>query len=340
MSVKKSNYYYWKAYTLKMITKIVLLVLISVLVLSVSGENRAKWMRDRGWGVMTHYLAHSNMTANEWNKLIDNFNVSAIASQLNAVKTGYYQITIGQNSGYYLSPNTVYDQIVGIKPSRLSTRDLVSDLYVALNKHDIKLMAYLPSGAPVGDQSAVTALEFTNGPHRNLEFQLKWEKVIAEWSKRWGEKVSGWWFDGVYWPDSMYRFRDPPNFRSFAAAARAGNPQSSIAFNQGVVYRVVPISPEADFTAGEINEPQLVTAIQNVNGTVDGTQVHFLSYLGQTWGSGKPRFTAEQVVNYTKHFWSYGAAVTWDVPIELNGTISQPFIDQLTEVAKAFKQRT
>jgi hypothetical protein len=136
----------------------------------------------------------------------------------------------------------------------------------------------------------------------------------------------------------MYRFQDPPNFRSFAAAARAGNPHSIIAFNQGVINHVVPISPEADFTAGEINEPQLVTVGHNVNGTVDGTQVHFLSYLGQTWGGGKPRSTAEQVVNYTKHFWSYGAAVTWDVPIELNGTISQPFIDQLTEVGKAFKR--
>ena len=52
-----------------MITKNVPFILISVLVLSVSGENRAKWMQDRGWGVMTHYLA-------DWKKQDNNLNMT------------------------------------------------------------------------------------------------------------------------------------------------------------------------------------------------------------------------------------------------------------------------
>ena len=43
---------------------------------------------------------------------------------------------------------------------------------------------------------------------------------------RWGQKVWGWWFDGCYFADAMYRHPDAPNFASFAAAAKAGNPDA------------------------------------------------------------------------------------------------------------------
>ena len=50
-----------------------------------------------------------------------------------------------------------------------------------------------------------------------------WEAVIGEWSARWGTRVDGWWYDGCYWPNTMYRAKEPPNFESFATAVRAGN---------------------------------------------------------------------------------------------------------------------
>jgi hypothetical protein len=72
-----------------------------------------------------------------------------------------------------------------------------------------------------------------------------------------------------------------------------------------------------------------VTIRRVVGDKVDGTQIHMLSYLGRTWGMGNPRFTVEQIVAYTKKVLDAGGAVTWDVPVELNGTIPQPFLDQL-----------
>src|SRR5215469_2815984 len=326
----------------------VLLIEIMLLLMSLSSaysQNRADWMTQAHWGVMTHYLAdwksrdyNLEMSVDEWNKIIDKFDVEKIADQLQSVGASYYQISIGQNSGYYLSPNTTYDKIVGIKPSKLSDRDLVSDLYEALNKRNIKLMVYLPSGAPNKDKEADAALEWTNGPNPNREFQRKWEQVIRAWSERWGKKVVGWWFDGCYFPNSMYRSPDPPNFPSFAAAARTGNPNAIVAFNPGVVYRILSVTPHEDFTAGEIDKPDMVTIRRSVGGKVDGTQIHMLSYLGQTWGHGTPRFTSEQVVEYTKKVVDFGGAVTWDVPVELDGTISQPFLDQLMALKKTFNK--
>ena len=160
------------------------------------------------WGVMTHYLADwqarvnkLQMTVEQWNKMVDGFDVEGMAKRLDQVGAGHYQLSIGQNSGYYLSPNAVYDKIVGIAPSKCSRRDLVADFYEPLHKRDIKLMVYLPSGAPGGDRVAREALEWVNGPYANKNFQRKWEQVIAAWSGAWGTKVVGWWFDGCYYPE-------------------------------------------------------------------------------------------------------------------------------------------
>ena len=311
-----------------------------------NAQDRAAWMKEARWGVMNHYLAdwiarHEKMTMNTgvWNTLIDSFDVEGLANQIKSVGAGYYLITIGQNSGYYLSPNATYDSYVGIQPSKCSRRDLVADLYEALNKRGIKLMVYLPSGAPNGDRVAREALQWQNGPCRNREFQLKWEQVIREWSLRWGKKVAGWWFDGCYWPNSMYRFTESPNFASFAAATRAGNPASAVAFNPGVVPRLISLTPYEDYIAGEISDMDRLEIRRAVDGRIDGKQVHVLSYLGQKWGTGFPRFSEEQVVEWSRRIGKTGGVITWDVPIQPNGLISQPFIDQLTAVGKTLGRR-
>ena len=158
--------------------------------------------------------------------------------------------------------------------------------------------------------ATVAALQWRNGPYPNREFQGKWEQVIHEWSRRWGKKVAGWWFDGCYFPNSMYRSPQAPNFASLAAAVRSGNPDAAIAFNPGIVYRTLSLTPY-------------------------GGQIHMLSYLGATWGMGSPRFSTEQAVNWSRKATESGGAITWDAPVELNGMVSQPFLDQLAAVGKA-----
>ncbi len=208
-----------------------------------------------------------------------------------------------------------------------------------MHKRGIRLMVYLPAGAPGGDTTARQALQWQNGPYRNREFQLKWEQVIREWSTRWGRRVAGWWFDGCYWPNTMYRTDEAPNFASFAAAARAGNPDSIVAFNPGVVPRILSVTPHEDYTAGEIDDPNWVEIRRALDGRIDGTQIHILSYLGRTWGTGTPRFSTEQVVPWSQRIRQQGGAITWDVPIQPGGLIAPPFLDQLAAVGKALGLR-
>jgi hypothetical protein len=128
-------------------------------------------------------------------------------------------------------------------------------------------------------------------------------------------------------------------FRQFAAAARAGNPDSVVAFNPGVVPRILSVTPHEDYTAGEINDLERVEIRRAVDGKIDGVQVHVLSFLGERWGMGAPRFDTEQVVKWSRDIHDKGGVITWDVPIQPNGLISEPFMEQLAAVGKALGGR-
>jgi hypothetical protein len=324
-------------------------------------SNRVDWFHKAGWGVFTHYLTGADTTADEWNKLVDGFDVEGLAKQLELVGAKYYFITIGQNSGHYCAPNSTYDRYVGISPSKCSRRDLVSDLYEALAPKGIRLLVYLPSGAPDQDPVAMKALEWKSGrfgywshpeggpDERLANFQRKWEDVIREWSLRWGKKVSGWWFDGCYFPNAMYRHPDPPNFASFAAAARAGNPDSILAFNPGVMppkhpslrpdRQLCSITEHEDYTAGEVADWLVECHGRWVESITRGTergshlaQFHILTYLGERWGGGKPRFTDEFATEYAREIITNGGVITFDVPIQPNGLIPDQFVSQLKAI--------
>jgi alpha-L-fucosidase len=328
---------------------IVLTILLGLLCTATylgQAQQRASWMKGQ-WGIMNHYLAdwksqteNIPMNVERWNRMIDQFDVDGLARQIASTGAGYYILTIGQNSGYYLSPNKVYDQITGIVPGKCSHRDLVADMAVALAKYNIRLIVYLPSGAPAKDKEACTALQWQNGPQpfANKDFQVKWEQIIREWSVRWGKNISGWWFDGCYWPNTMYRSDVAPNFASFAAAARAGNPDAAVAFNPGVVYRTISITPYEDYIAGEIDKPELIAIKRDFEGKVDGAQLHILSFLGEKWGMGLPRFSTDQVIGWSRSVTKKGGAFTWDVPVDSNGLMQQVFIDQLIQLGKALKE--
>ena len=316
------------------------------------------WMRDARWGVMTHYLADlpsskepADMTPEQWNRHVDGVDVSRFADTIAATGAGYRIFTLGQNAGFFSSPNETYDSLVGVKPSRLSRRDLVGEVAAALQARDIRTIAYLPSHAPAKHREAVEGLACTPEwdascwqlkpgtylraqpvDERLSQFQRNWEAVIREWSLRWGKSVSGWWIDGCYHADKMYRHPDAPNFRSFAEAMKAGNPDSLVAFNPGVLVPIICHSECDDYTAGEANVMPTPNRYHVFDRFVDGAQLQVLTYLGDYWCYGQPRYPDALVIEYTQYINSFGGAVTWDVPIGLDGTIPEPFLRQLAAI--------
>lgn len=340
------------------------------------------WLREARWGVFLHYLAAppssrgmAALTAEDWNTQVDGFDADGLAAQLASIAAPYVFLTIGQNTGFFCAPNETYDSLVPNDPTRLSRRDLVADLAAALRPHGIRLLVYLPAHAPAEDLVAVRALRCTppwdgsawqlrpdryeqdaEVDERLTDFQRHWEAIIREWSLRWGRSVHGWWIDGCYHADRMYRHPDPPNFRSFAEAMKAGNPDSLVAFNPGVKVPVVCHSEYEDYTAGEIanalplsmdsqwhnpDKPEQYWGMP-LTDRVDGAQFHILTFLGWYWcGGDTPRFCDDMVAGITRHINAAGGAVTWDVPIGKsgpdNGLIPPPFLSALGNLSRRLR---
>ena len=336
------------------------LAAISALLPSALAAERAKWLHEARWGVMTHYLGAppstaggADLTAEMWNEQVDAFDVQGLANQIASTGAKYLLFTIGQNSGHYCAPNATYDRIVGIRPSKCSRRDLVTDLSKALKARNIKLMVYTPNGAPAADVAARKKLKWLWGSPgdwqlpgepvggRLVEFQHNWEAILREWSLRWGKNVVGWWVDGCYFADKMYRFDDEPNFASFARALRAGNPDAIVAFNPGVLIPVVAHAKCEDYSAGEVDRDRLPQAVATCRGRWlerEGAKVqfHILTFLGKTWCGGEyPEWPNEKIVGYTRRVVAHGGAITFDVPIRKSGLIRQPFVDQLRTIGRA-----
>jgi len=329
---------------------------------------RAKFMRGN-YGLMTHWL-HSPVDSSvgnedlsalvkEWNDRVDAFDVRKLAAQIAETQAKWFIMTVGQNTGFYCSPNAVYDEIVGYPESKCSKRDLFKDLAFELDRYGIKTIAYLPSGAPDRDAQAMERLEWTDGSmreadgsymrygtgyrmykpdHRLANFQRKWERVIAAWAKNWGRFCAGWWVDGAYFSDAMYRHKEEPNFNSLAAALRAGNPDAAICLNPGIYRMDNPTiqSEVEDYSSGELNSLLFTPFGRNkgpaeyAEGRIGTAQLHILTFLGGNWGQGPaPRYPEDLCTAWTKYVLNGGGGVTWDIPVSQTGEIPADFMELL-----------
>ena len=284
------------------------------------GTERAAWLREARYGLMVHFLPEGP----EWEKAVNEFDVAAFADDAKTAGAKYVLFTLGQNSGYYCSPNATYERLAGYREhERCSRRDLPLELADALSRHGIRLMLYLPSRSPQQDRKAMAGLsdvgEWEPAPQ---EFTRKWSEVIREWSLRYGKRVSGWWFDGAYNTGGWDDLSRPQSWTTWAAAARAGNPDAALAFNPGLNWRrgqprvretiaFRRLSGEQDYTAGE-QENWGATPKQDP--CPDGVQWHGFSYLGSNWGqTDGPKLSDEEMAAYVKKVNAEGGALTIDV---------------------------
>ncbi len=315
---------------------------------------RTDWFHDARWGVFSQWFTSPKTSAEAWNARVDGFDVDGLAGQLSEVGAPYYFLSIGQNSGHYCAPNATYDRLTGIRPSKCSRRDLFADLAAALGPRGIRLLAYLPSGAPTNDPEARRALEWEwgfkdpwpggwGGPttgKRLAAFQRKWESICREWSLRWSESCGGWWIDGCYFGRDMYAHDDEPNWSSFAAALRAGNPDSILAFNPGTLLPLATTGVHEDFTTGEVSHGLPVNVYEDnvgqwapMNRWVDGTaQAHVLSDLGFRV---RVKYPDEMVVGYTRFVTGRDGVISWWARQDAGGLIVPEDLAQLAAVGKA-----
>ncbi len=290
------------------------------------------WLKNARYGVFMHFLPGDPTGL----ALVEKFDVEALAQQLDAMGAKYFVITLGQNAGYFISPNSTYDKLTGYAPGeRCSTRDLPLDLYRALKPKGIRLMLYLPCQTPNQDAQAQKAFGLRPGPADQPidgAFADKWAEVIQEWSDRYGEQVAGWWFDGGY---EHVRFNETIA-QVYSKAVKHGNPHAIVTFNPGV--KVMHYAEAEDYTAGELNEPfQTIPASR----WLEGSQWHALTYLGSNWSQRDTRYPTEKWVKWVTEVVAHEGAVTldmgpnWDPQAGPIGALAEAQVNQVQAIQTA-----
>lgn len=295
-------------------------------------NSNTDWFKDAQYGAFMHFLPGDAAGLAR----VGDFDVDNLARQLETMGAKYFVLTLGQNSGFFNSPNTEYDRVTGYAPGeRCSTRDLPMDLYRALEPKGIRLMLYLPCQVPNGDDGAQKAFGLLQGRKDqpiDVEFARKWAKVIQEWSDRYGDKVAGWWFDGGY---KWIQFNEEIA-EIYAAAVKHGNPKAIVTFNPGV--SLIRHTLAEDYTAGELNEP---FGVFPTSRWVDGSQWHALTFVGSQWGRRDTRFPAEKWAQWVGTVVSKDGVVTldmgpnWDPQAGPIGSFAQAQVDQVVAIRDA-----
>ncbi len=290
---------------------------------------------DSKWGILTHYLSFVQNKAGDlhnqgvgetsWNECVDSIDVEKLAETVASTGASYLFFTMEQGTRYIIAPNETFDRIGGLRtgegPSR---RDLVLDLHAALSKRGVDLYLYFTGSGPADDPELGPRFGFSCGEGEVVTrpFVEKWAAVLEEYSRRYGDKVKGWWVDGCY--REMFGFTDEL-LDLLYYAAKAGNPDAIVALNDGVDIRYRKTYANEEFTCGEFDHP---TGIPNER-FVDGAQAHILVPLGATWGLPGLQRSGEFLHHFTKCVNLMGGVVTYDTAIYRDGSLDPEQVEAL-----------
>ncbi len=297
------------------------------------------WFYKAGCGVFVHYLnglqnnreqIHSLGKETSWDQCVREFDTERFAETMKQVGAGYVIFTVMQVTRHMIAPNATYDRISGYKPGEAcATRDLVLDLHKSLSKRGIPLMLYWTGDGPRADPKAGPA--FGCGTPVTTEFVRKWASVVEEYGRRYGDKVVGYWVDGMY-PFIGY---DDEKLGIMARALKAGNQKRIIALNQGVDPKVMSYTRHEDFTTGEQNR----FFDMPTGRWIDGEQWHILSFLGPTWAQPGCMYTKTELADYVSEVHRRGGVVSIDVLLYRDGSLDRSQVELLKAAMAAVRAR-
>lgn len=299
------------------------------------------------FGVFNHYLfGMQNGSGKErnpkgiitsWNECVDEFDTDKLAYQLHQMGAGYYCITLMQGTKYMIAPNETFDRIGGTNPGEAcSLRDLPEDLYRSLSKYDIDLYLYYTGDGPyltkgVGDRFGMPdpRIKVTD------QFVSNWAAVLEEYAVRYGDKVKGWWVDGCY----EFLGYNNENLSVYYKAAKVGNPDSLVAFNNGINPTLQIDYSVEDITCGEFNDFIYIPESRYI----DGVQTHMLiplgvfpdnTYGGGAWGFPGCKRDKEYMLDFIRKSNAVGTPVTVDIFVRRDGSFDPEQMELLSYVGK------
>ncbi len=328
--------------------------------------NKAAWMAQGSFGVMTHYLLSPEGTtpeekAADLNRLVDNFDLDAYVAQIEETGADWVIFTLMQGTGF-LSSRSEYVDI--LQPGISPRRDLIPELGRRLHERGKRLIVYMPSPHTGADPVVKSLIGL--GTEGYVE---RHNELVRELSLKGGKNIDGWWFDSCGPQENAAWQREMD-------ACRAGNPDAVIAFS-GAEFcasggNIQPRCPIEDYHAGEIHlledgkirtdfvyppgeDNIVITAERKLRKRgqeakfympegqfIDNVQWHALLPIDLTFNPAVPNqychYTDKELFQFVDNVKAVGGALTINVPIENeNGHIPDDTHSQLVRLGKHLK---
>lgn len=284
-------------------------------------------------------------TSETWDDVINQFDVDAYVKQVQESGAGFVLFALGQNSGYYCSPNAVYEKYTGYKRGfRTPHRDLPMEIGKKLAKKGIRFMLYLSGNPPRDDQHAQKSFHYPYYPGEGPPSQQTakmWGEVIREWSNRYGKLLSGWWFDGMWYTQS-YKMDQPYNFHSRALDAKSGNSTRIITFSMGLGNSFRNDYAFEDYTGGEVNNLSVFPENRWSN-QANKQQWFAYTFLGKSvpiwagWGNKGLSKNTDNLVTWSKKVIAREGVICLDCYVSRYGSIDNEQRLQLKLLRKAIR---
>lgn len=326
---------------------------------SAPAADRAGWMREGRYGIFLHYqyrilLGYSvrtvpkfppleQMTAAEWNRLVDGFDVNGFADQMVQGGVGWVNFCLDDHHfAWPCAPNAAFSGFTGYAPGEKCTRrDLFGDLADALQARGVKLIAYFAGlngymkepqvSTGLADDGKVATAPSAESRRRRLA-------VLREYAARYGTKVAGWWFDGMAL-DSYAG--SPDDWETIKSIVRGANPAAVVAFSYGRNSQTCLAPGLDDFTGGDTWTKQdlakLTPALLPAQG---GILWHGKIYCGNVYhGQGDAnQFTDAELIEWIRTCNAQGGVCTLDWPFDPRTGLLKDFgFEQLKRIRQAVK---
>jgi hypothetical protein len=342
----------------KVVLALIMLFLIHLTAFA-SSVGDTSWMIRGKYGVFMHYQYRillgysmrtkpqypnpSQMTADEWNRLVNSFDVNGFANQMVEARVGWVNFCLDDHLfAWPCSPNSKFDHYTGYKPGqKCSKRDLIMDIANALNARGIKLIVYFAGLNGYMKEPQVTsglADDGNNGTAPSAESRKKRLEILKEYADRFGTKIAGWWFDGME-KDSYTGVSD--DWWKINSIVHDANPKAIIGFSYGTNEQACVVKGIDDYTGGDTWSKQDLKSLLPINFPAqNGILWHGKIYCGNVYhGMGDAnQFTDQELIAWIKACNNQGGVCTLDWPFDPETGLIKDFgMKQIIAIRNAVK---
>lgn len=305
------------------------------------------WMKG-SFGISSHYTQplvekRSNGTVT-YAEAIDKLEVERLADDLLKMGCTHYFFTLTHATQHLPFPCKALDEVL---QGRTCKRDFLGELIKALKVRGIRLIVYYNHSCNGDDDIAwKEACGYAKGGKDALDkFADNICNIVREISMRYGEGISGWWFDSGYSVDprginntittDMADWLFP--WEKLASSAEAGNPNTAITINSGIGEHFRYYN-DIDYWAGEMYELDYEPTCKSD----DLQQTRWLPIEGNyAWVLGAhckdflpSSYKEEDIKRYLEVQLKAGNMVTFNVLTDIDGTINPMIVEFFKNIKK------